>query len=326
MTGRVSEQNMERKEEEMAGFFGFFDFTKEGKGVDKNAPKKRGIFAFFELYFRKIGRLCKLNMLYILACIPTAAVVFFLSGVISTALLNMLAQPIATVLGLAAPDVTNAEYLKYSAMVDLIVRIVSCLMFTVLWGMGPVTAGYTYILRNYSREEHAWLWSDFWQYAKENFKQAIAVWLIDLAAMVVMFYAFMFYSTANSAVSALKYVIGVMIVIFTMMHFYIYPIMVTFRLSLKAIYQNSFLFALMKLPQNLLVLVILLAIHIGIPYAGISGLIPFGSTPIFWIVFVILELLLLISTSGFIVNFSVYPSLKKYMIMNAEPEIKSEQE
>ena len=37
----------------MAGFFGIGDFTKEGKGVDKDAPKKRGIFAFFELFFRK---------------------------------------------------------------------------------------------------------------------------------------------------------------------------------------------------------------------------------------------------------------------------------
>ena len=311
----------------MAGFFGFGDFTKEGKGVDKNAPKKRGIFAFFELYFRKIGRLCKLNLLYILACIPTTAVVFFLSGLISSSLLNMFSQPIAAALGLSAPDLTNADYLKYTVILDMAVRIISCLLFTVLWGMGPVTAGYTYILRNYSREEHAWLWSDFWQYTKENFKQAIAVWLIDLAAFVIMFYAFLFYSTAHGAVSSLKYVIGVMLVVFTMMHFYLYPMMVTFRLPLKALYRNSFLFALMKLPLNLFVLVVLLAIHIGIPYAGISGLLStIGAMPIYWIVFALLELLILISTSGFIVNFSVYPSLKKYMILNAEPEIKSEQE
>ena len=55
----------------MAGFFGFGNYAKEGKGVSKNEPKKRSLFAFFELFFRKFWRLIKLNLLYLLACIPT---------------------------------------------------------------------------------------------------------------------------------------------------------------------------------------------------------------------------------------------------------------
>lgn len=310
----------------MAGFFGIGDFTKEGKGVDKDAPKKRGLFAFFELYFRKLGRLCKLNMLYVLACIPTLVAVFFLSGIISSTVLNNLAPYLAKVLNLSAPDLANEEFLRFSALIDVAIRVMVCLSFTVFWGMGPVTAGFTYVLRNYSREEHAWLWSDFWQYTKENFKQSIVVWIVDLAALFVLFCAYNFYSTADGAISALKYVIVVVAAIYTIMHFYIYQIMVTFKLSIKDIYRNAFLFTLMNLPLNVLMLAIVALIHVGIPYAGATGIFSIGGAPIYWIVFAVAELVLLISTTGFAVNFSVYPSLKKYMLLNAEPEIKSEQE
>lgn len=50
------------------GLFG--GFTKPGKGVRKDAPKKKRFFYFFELYFRKIKKVILLNLLYILFCIP----------------------------------------------------------------------------------------------------------------------------------------------------------------------------------------------------------------------------------------------------------------
>ena len=32
----------------MAGFFGLFNYEKEGPGISKNAPKKKGFIVFFE--------------------------------------------------------------------------------------------------------------------------------------------------------------------------------------------------------------------------------------------------------------------------------------
>lgn len=54
----------------MAGFFGFLDFTKEGPGVRKDAPKKKAFFAFFETYFRNIGRFVSVNLLYFALSLP----------------------------------------------------------------------------------------------------------------------------------------------------------------------------------------------------------------------------------------------------------------
>ncbi len=48
----------------MAGFFGFLDFTKEGPGVRKDAPKKKAPFLFGELYFRNFSRFISINAIY----------------------------------------------------------------------------------------------------------------------------------------------------------------------------------------------------------------------------------------------------------------------
>lgn len=53
----------------MAGFFGFFDFTKEGPGIDKNAPKKKTFIVFFETFFRNIWKLISVNAVYIIMSI-----------------------------------------------------------------------------------------------------------------------------------------------------------------------------------------------------------------------------------------------------------------
>ena len=50
----------------MAGFFGFFDYTKEGPGIDKNAPKKKTFIVFFETFFRNMWKLISVNAVYII--------------------------------------------------------------------------------------------------------------------------------------------------------------------------------------------------------------------------------------------------------------------
>lgn len=55
-------------------FFGLFNYSKPGPGVDKNAPKKKRFFFFFELYFRKFWKLIQLNLLFVVCCIPIVTI------------------------------------------------------------------------------------------------------------------------------------------------------------------------------------------------------------------------------------------------------------
>ena len=285
-------------------------YTKEGKGVEKRNPDEPRISLFFELLFRKFGCLIKLNLLYIVCCIPTFLVMVFLSGLLSVRITNVCAPIIAQIMGLAAPDMSNAEFSVMLANLDLGVRVVISFIVAIMWGMGPVTAGFTYILRNYVREEHAWLFSDFFGKTKQNFGQALVIWIVDLVAFVVLTTAFLFYFAQPGILHYMSYIILTVAIIYTAMHFYIYLCMITFKLSNKDIFRNSAIFALVKGPKNLLLEFILLFVHLWIPYtAALNG------WPVwFWLIFIILELLVLVAVSGFTVNFWVYPALEKYII------------
>lgn len=46
----------------MAGFFGLFNYEKEGPGVSKNAPEKKSFIRFFELFFKNFWKLTVNNI------------------------------------------------------------------------------------------------------------------------------------------------------------------------------------------------------------------------------------------------------------------------
>lgn len=49
-------------------------YTKEGKGVEKNAPEKNSFFKFFELFGRSFNKLVSGNMLYVIFAFPLLTV------------------------------------------------------------------------------------------------------------------------------------------------------------------------------------------------------------------------------------------------------------
>lgn len=48
----------------MAGFFGLFNYEKEGPGIAKDAPKKKTIFVFFETFFRNFWKFIPISFVY----------------------------------------------------------------------------------------------------------------------------------------------------------------------------------------------------------------------------------------------------------------------
>ena len=49
-------------------------YNKPGPGIEKNRPKKKRFFFFFELYFRKFTKLIQLNLLYLICCLPIVTI------------------------------------------------------------------------------------------------------------------------------------------------------------------------------------------------------------------------------------------------------------
>ena len=54
----------------MAGFFGLFNYEKEGPGISKNAPKKKTFIVFFETFFRNFWKFIPINLVYGLISFP----------------------------------------------------------------------------------------------------------------------------------------------------------------------------------------------------------------------------------------------------------------
>ena len=59
--------------------FKFLDFTKDGKGIEKDAPQKRAFFRFWSRFWEKRYRLIGANFLYL----PSAIISLFVEGDIS---------------------------------------------------------------------------------------------------------------------------------------------------------------------------------------------------------------------------------------------------
>ncbi len=278
--------------------FFFPNYNKPGKGVNKRDPNQPRITTFFEILPRKLWNLCKVNMLYMLVGIPFFLITMIITGVISARISNSL---------FVSLDDPSLE--PTIALLDLGLRAILSLLFTVFYGLGPATAGATYIIRNYGREEHCWLVSDFFERFKSNFKQSFCIWIIDLAALYLMTVAIEFY--VNSGIYILAFILIFVALVYTIMHLYIYQLIITFELPLKHILKNSLIFAFAKAPKNFLLLLICVLVHIVIPIAAI-----FITQSILAVIAVVfLEFFILPSLTGFVTNFFVYSDIEKYINM-----------
>ena len=90
---------------------------------------------------------------------------------------------------------------------------------------------------------------------KENFKQGMVVVLIDAVLLVfglnaILFYHSLYVSTGSMLWMMLLYVMILVLVVYTMMHPYLYQIMVTFECGIGSLYKNALLITLAKLPGN----------------------------------------------------------------------------
>ncbi len=287
--------------------FDFYGYNKPGKGVQKRDPNQSRISLFFELFFRKLWSLCKVNMIYVLLIIPAFIVTMLVAGVVTNRLTDFIAPLFAQLVGLDAVDMSNAQFAALLAGFDLGARVLIALWFVVFLGAGPATAGVTYALRNYAREEHIWMWSDIWGHMKSNFKQAFLLWILDLAVFYVMAIAFDFYASTDALGIAALCVLLFIVILYLMMHIYVYQIMITFELKLKHVLKNSAIMSILTAPKTFLMLIISAVVHIGIPIL----LVALSKSGASLIIFAFLEILFLPSATAFASNFFIYNTVEK---------------
>lgn len=217
-------------------------FGKAGKADLRPEDLPRTRMQLFSVTLRtRLPSMIRVNILYLMCWIPTIVILFMaFSGVIG--ILN------ETPLEPTAEEALKARNTLHALAGSTLLWLFPCIAIT-----GPFTAGISKIMRNWARDEHAFVWSDFKDAVKENWKQGLLVSFLTGLMPLIVFYGYTFYGDQAQA-NMLFLVPQAMVVIVGMLWSisvtYMYPLMVCYQAKAKDMLKNAFLLGIARLPQS----------------------------------------------------------------------------
>lgn len=224
------------------GFFDRLYYGKAGKRdySEMDMPKNR-VSLFFLVLKDHFFDLIKINFLQL---------VFWLPFLIWTYINLMAIQAIDTQTLMEAENGTQQllEMMGGYFMMWLI-GLIPCTAIT-----GPSSAGAAYVMRNWARDQHAFLFSDFKDAFKSNWKQALPVSVITALVPVLAYTAVVYYGTlaSHNIVMLLPLILVFSATLmWVLMLPLLYPMMIGYELRFSALLKNALLMAAARLPQLL---------------------------------------------------------------------------
>lgn len=191
------------------------------------------------------------------------------------------------------------------------INIVYSLICLPILTNGLANVGLANITRNISRDRHSFGLSDFRDTIKKNWKKALIVGIINSIVYAILIAdLFLFNADTLAGKIALGATIFVLI-IFTIMEFYIWTLLFTFKFPLGKLYKTAHSFVILNLKSNLLYLFFLIIIYgafIAIPII----------VDVYFLVIVIIEaiigILFLPAFRSLMLQYCTFPAIKKYII------------
>lgn len=244
------------------GFFDKLYYGKAGKRdySEMDMPKTR-VGLFFQSLKDHVFDLVKVNLLQLPFWIP-----FLVWSYINLAAVQSIDIDTLMTAENGSSAVMNA---MLSYLIMWLIGLIPCIAIT-----GPSSAASAYIMRNWARDEHAFLWSDYKDALKGNWKQALGVSVITSFMPLIVYTAVAYYGQLAS--SNLLMMLPLVVVLsaslmWTLMIPLLYPLMVGYELTFKHLIKNALLIAAARLPQmvlaRLITLIPIAALVIGL-YIG----------------------------------------------------------
>jgi len=284
---------------------------------DLRVLEKPNLPNFFKFFARNFNRIFSLNLYMVFGNFPLIFLALALSGYVS----NTSVAPCYSVYS----SLRCVSYFDNSAAVGSLISTyglttditVSTVWTYICYGLaalviftfGPVCVGTAYIQRSMIRGEPVFMWSDFWYAIKKNLKQALIFGVIDIFLLAMLFIDIYYYNITYSlsfTMSLMLFLSWAMLILYLIVRMYIYPMMITFDLSVFKLIKNAFSFSVLGIKRNILavlaiaVLAVLEFMLLSIPFTFAIG--------------VILPLIYLFGLIGFIGNYAAYPKIKEIMI------------
>lgn len=168
---------------------------------------------------------------------------------------------------------------------------------------GPATAAMTSLMRNICLEKPQFIFHDFWQAFKKNFKQSFVIGLFDVIVICLAAFNYIFFASEIDRNDSYWFLYALAMaaeVIFLLMNFYIYPQIVALDLKMSSIIKNSVILSFVNLKGNLVSLAAFLLYVVLIMFFGLRVLVFMPLLPFAWLCF----------TSVF----TSYPAIQKFII------------
>lgn len=232
-------------------FMNNYYYGKSGKGDYRkdDLPRTRWQL-FFEMLRVRLAGLFRLNIISVLAWLPALYVLmqlisnlFNVAGVVQ----SVQADPAA-----ASPEqlelVNNLTGVYHSIIFRSLLFLAPAIALT-----GPFQAGMAYVTRNWARDEHAFVWSDFKDALLANWKQALPISLITGLVPLVVYVGYQFYGDLGR--QSMLFVVPQMLtamlgLVWMLALVYFYPLLVTYKLGFGTLLRNGLLLAVGRLPQT----------------------------------------------------------------------------
>ena len=148
---------------------------------------------------------------------------------------------------LKADGIPYNDYLDSSLMRALI-WLIPCLAIT-----GPFTAGLSYVTRNWARDEHAFIWTDFKDAVKANWKQALVLSAITSVLPLTVYLGWTFYgrmASQNPIMMVPQILVALVAFVWAISITYMHPLAITYDLKTKDVIRNGLLLGVARLPMS----------------------------------------------------------------------------
>lgn len=186
-------------------------------------------------------------------------------------------------------------------------------LFTILFpiaGLGHV--GMTHVMRNTARDKHSFGLSDFFETAKKNWKQGLVAGIIDTLVMVILIFDLWFFRNTSTKGGTFESIcLGLslaVVIIYAMMHYYVWTLIITFKFKLTQIYRNSFKFVFLNFKNNLICGFFLILVY------ALSGFLFLLGHPIAWTIALLLNFCCLPSFRFLMIQYCAFPAIRKFII------------
>jgi len=220
------------------GLFDRFYYGKAGKAdyTEDDLPVNR-LQLFGQVVRVRFWSLMRLNLIQVVFWLPMIAITLMtLMGALSMAT-DLFEQ------GGAGADIADH---MLSLLSTYCILLIPCILIT-----GPSSAAAAHVARNWARDQHSFLWSDFKDALKENWKQGLCASAVSSVLPYLVLVGVTFYGevaqTMPIAVGGQVLVITAS-VIWALALTFLYPLMVGYELRLGKLLRNALLLAVARLP------------------------------------------------------------------------------